>query len=174
MKSGNFNFLEPSGPLQACNGTALPFYFSQLSNRNSHFSQQSSPIVRLVSVWKYVLGTPNILLLRWIRPGIKHALLMSHVRFCFTVLFFATGSFVSEICRGIFVTCFQIITQVSSLNSLPVRMEFNLNVILPTMCRSASAVKYVIIIIIIIINCNWVVTRWQRLFYMYTKYEIDY
>jgi hypothetical protein len=25
MKSGNFNFLEPSGSLQACNGTALPF-----------------------------------------------------------------------------------------------------------------------------------------------------
>ena len=23
-KSGNFNFLEPSGPLQVCNGTALP------------------------------------------------------------------------------------------------------------------------------------------------------
>jgi hypothetical protein len=27
MKSGNLNFLEPSGPLQACNGTALPFLF---------------------------------------------------------------------------------------------------------------------------------------------------
>jgi len=26
MKSGSLNFLEPSGPLQACNGTALPFY----------------------------------------------------------------------------------------------------------------------------------------------------
>ena len=26
MKSGNLNFLEPSGPVQACNGTALPFY----------------------------------------------------------------------------------------------------------------------------------------------------
>ena len=26
MKSGNLNFLEPSGPLQACNGTLLPFY----------------------------------------------------------------------------------------------------------------------------------------------------
>jgi hypothetical protein len=26
MKSGNLNFLEPSGPLQACKGTALPFY----------------------------------------------------------------------------------------------------------------------------------------------------
>jgi len=25
MKSGNLSFLEPSGPLQACNGTALPF-----------------------------------------------------------------------------------------------------------------------------------------------------
>jgi hypothetical protein len=25
MKSGNLNFLEPSGPLQACNGTALHF-----------------------------------------------------------------------------------------------------------------------------------------------------
>ena len=24
-KSGNLNFLEPSGPVQACNGSALPF-----------------------------------------------------------------------------------------------------------------------------------------------------
>ena len=28
IKSGNVNFLEPSGPLQACNGTALPFFFN--------------------------------------------------------------------------------------------------------------------------------------------------
>ena len=26
MKSGNLNLLEPSGTLQACNGTALPLY----------------------------------------------------------------------------------------------------------------------------------------------------
>jgi hypothetical protein len=26
MKSGKLNFLEPSGPLQACNGTALPLF----------------------------------------------------------------------------------------------------------------------------------------------------
>ena len=26
MKSGNLNFLEPSVPLQACNGTVLPFF----------------------------------------------------------------------------------------------------------------------------------------------------
>ena len=29
-------------------------------------------------------------------------------------------------------------------------------------------------LIIIFINCNWVVTRWQWLFYTYTKYEIGY
>ena len=32
----------------------------------------------------------------------------------------------------------------------------------------------IIIIIIIVIYCDWVVTRWQWLFYMYTKYEIGY
>ena len=32
----------------------------------------------------------------------------------------------------------------------------------------------IIIIIIIIIYSNWVVTRWQWLFDMYTKYEIGY
>ena len=32
----------------------------------------------------------------------------------------------------------------------------------------------IIIIIITFINCNWVVTRWQWLFYMYTEYEIGY
>jgi hypothetical protein len=29
MKSGNLNFLEPSGPLQACNGTALPLPYAK-------------------------------------------------------------------------------------------------------------------------------------------------
>jgi len=29
MKSGNLNFLEPSGPLKACNGTALLFFNTQ-------------------------------------------------------------------------------------------------------------------------------------------------
>jgi hypothetical protein len=30
MKCGNLNFLEPSGPLQVCNGTALPLPFTIL------------------------------------------------------------------------------------------------------------------------------------------------
>jgi hypothetical protein len=33
---------------------------------------------------------------------------------------------------------------------------------------------YYIIIIIILINCIWVDTRWQWLYYMYTKYDIGY
>ena len=32
--------------------------------------------------------------------------------------------------------------------------------------------ELIIIIIKRFINCNWVVTRWQWLFYMYTEYEI--
>jgi len=32
MTSGNLNFLKPSGPVQACNGTALPFNNSVLKN----------------------------------------------------------------------------------------------------------------------------------------------
>ena len=31
MKSENLNFLEPSGPLQACNGTDLPLLYSFVS-----------------------------------------------------------------------------------------------------------------------------------------------
>jgi len=29
-------------------------------------------------------------------------------------------------------------------------------------------------LIIIFIYCNWVITRWQWLFYVYRKYEIGY
>jgi hypothetical protein len=34
--------------------------------------------------------------------------------------------------------------------------------------------NYMALYIIIFINCNWVVTRWRWLFYMYTKHEIGY
>ena len=37
-----------------------------------------------------------------------------------------------------------------------------------------SALIIIIIIMFMFINCNWVVTRWQWLFYMYTEYEIGY
>ena len=35
MKCGNLNFLEPSGPLQACNGTALPLPLYDSENVNT-------------------------------------------------------------------------------------------------------------------------------------------
>jgi len=36
MKSGNLNFLEPSGPVQACNGTALPLLRTYIHTTNIH------------------------------------------------------------------------------------------------------------------------------------------
>ena len=36
IKSGNLNFLEPSGPLQACNGTVLPIFFNNNNNNNNY------------------------------------------------------------------------------------------------------------------------------------------
>ena len=38
MKSGNLNFLKPSGPLQACNGTALHLHVRFKSNRSISLS----------------------------------------------------------------------------------------------------------------------------------------
>jgi hypothetical protein len=37
MKSGNLNFLEHSGPLQACDGTALPFTFILTRRRSKQW-----------------------------------------------------------------------------------------------------------------------------------------
>jgi hypothetical protein len=35
LKSGNLNLLEPSGPVKACNGIALPFTCEQWDNVTS-------------------------------------------------------------------------------------------------------------------------------------------
>ena len=37
-KSGNLNSLEPSGPVQACNGTALPCKGEQTASRAGRFT----------------------------------------------------------------------------------------------------------------------------------------
>jgi len=36
IKSENLNFLEPSGPLQACKGTTLPFYMNHWIKTETH------------------------------------------------------------------------------------------------------------------------------------------
>jgi len=41
MKSGNLSFLEPSRPLQACNGTPLPLHL-QLQNVNGKFAKYAT------------------------------------------------------------------------------------------------------------------------------------
>jgi hypothetical protein len=48
MKSGNLNFLEPSGPLQACNGTALPF-----NNNNNKFLETNVIMKEAEKILKY-------------------------------------------------------------------------------------------------------------------------
>jgi hypothetical protein len=44
MKSGNFNFLEPSVPLQECNGIALPL----IDNISNKFDTRE----KLISIYK--------------------------------------------------------------------------------------------------------------------------
>jgi len=41
-KAGNFNFLEPSGPVQACNGTALPYQISATFNASLQYPIQNT------------------------------------------------------------------------------------------------------------------------------------
>jgi len=49
MKSGNINFLEPSGPLQACNGTAL--HFTYAGNTESALKKGSEFKNQNISYW---------------------------------------------------------------------------------------------------------------------------
>jgi hypothetical protein len=49
MKSGNLNFLEPSGSLQACNGTAWP-YLLQKVRTIVHFTIYNGPTNALVCI----------------------------------------------------------------------------------------------------------------------------
>jgi len=49
MKSGNLNFLEPSGPLQACNGTALPFLHVMVFPTILHVRKHRFPIAHVPS-----------------------------------------------------------------------------------------------------------------------------
>ena len=54
MKSGNLNFLEPSGPLHACNGTALPFLPLDMSPHID--SVTATAVVSTVSFCWYIFS----------------------------------------------------------------------------------------------------------------------
>ena len=51
MKSGNLNFLVPSGPLQACNGTALPYLQSSFNTRSQHIESDTAGERVCMCVW---------------------------------------------------------------------------------------------------------------------------
>ena len=52
---------------------------------------------------------------------------------------------------------------------------YNYSQVKADMClHNLKHIYAIIIIIIIIIYCNWVVSRWQWLVYMYKKYAIGY
>jgi hypothetical protein len=57
MKYGNLNFLEPSGPLQTCNGTDLPFTPIIVKNFSDVIISILS--VGLISVEKSSAETPQ-------------------------------------------------------------------------------------------------------------------
>ena len=70
-----------------------------------------------------------------------------------------------------------VFTVIKSVNILRIRF-IRIKIIKETPARSSvtkqTSISFQNYTIIIIIYCNWVVTRWQWLFYMYTKYEIGY
>jgi hypothetical protein len=53
LKSGNLNLLEPSGPLKACNGIALPIYMTISS---SSLKGNTQCVIDIVLVALYGLG----------------------------------------------------------------------------------------------------------------------
>ena len=49
-KSGSLNFLEPSGPVQACNGTALPLAFGPTHHFLKLYTNAIQRHLRLISL----------------------------------------------------------------------------------------------------------------------------
>ena len=75
MKSGNLNFLEPSGPLQACNGTAVLVYMRNISGgkggRCVRLTTSPPSCAECHEIWE-----PQTLGTLWATPGL--------LRDCFT------------------------------------------------------------------------------------------
>ena len=62
MKSGNLNFLGLSGPLQACNGTALPFLHTCIHMYIHTYICMYVPMYACMYVCIYVLCKPAYVL----------------------------------------------------------------------------------------------------------------
>ena len=51
--------------------------------------------------------------------------------------------------------------------------ELNIGIIIIT-TTTTTIIIIIIVVVVVVVCCSWVVTQWQWLFYMYTKYEIGY
>jgi len=58
MKSGNLNFLEPCGPLQACNGPDLPFNVQPVAQSLYRLSYPAHLVC--VTVDNFLVNIPDI------------------------------------------------------------------------------------------------------------------
>jgi len=56
-KSGNLNFLQPSGPVQACNGTALYIYIYIYTPMTAYIHIQGGPKVGIQYIVNYCIPT---------------------------------------------------------------------------------------------------------------------
>jgi len=71
MKSGNLKFLEPSGPLLACNGTHLPFTSKVMSFQTLPEDIRDVIEVSVIAPCKTVNSTDDLkdLVMKWLRRG---------------------------------------------------------------------------------------------------------
>ena len=86
MKSGSRNFLEPSGPLQACNGTALPLPLPLLAFICQFLDTikcKTNPDLRNFKVWKIVSLNQGIAV---VNKTVNICHLPSNVHFCMRAL----------------------------------------------------------------------------------------
>jgi len=60
MKSWNLSFLEPSGPLQACNGTALPLTFTLVLVRVNNFYSPVKGNAIPIKAWRDPKGSRRL------------------------------------------------------------------------------------------------------------------
>ena len=83
MKSGNLNFLEPSGPLQACNGTDLPLplllkaTFKLVILYQNWVTQWGSRLRHYATSWKVVSSIIDgvIVIFDWHNPSNRNVIL---------------------------------------------------------------------------------------------------
>ena len=76
----NLNVLEPSGPVQACNGTALP-YIAQVSPKDGKILTLINAINYLILLPLSVFRCSRLMLIRWWPSGLLHDVICSFRRF---------------------------------------------------------------------------------------------